>query len=333
MAQGRTANHSQLQARGGRATGGMTMADSERAAPVRAGDGRREVPDVLLRRDPVAPGSGAALPLVFDSPHSGAAYPRDFGYAAPFDILRRAEDAFVDELFAAAPDHGAGFLAALFPRSYIDPNRHEADLDATLLDADWPYPLAPSEKSARGLGLIRRILRPDLPVYRRLLSVAEVRARIDNYYRPYHAELEAMLDAAHGRWGQVWHVNCHSMRSLGRRPGDPPFGGKGVARTDVVLGDLDGEACDPDFRDAVHGALRDMGYRVALNKPFRGAELVTRYSDPGAGRHSLQIEINRRLYMDERAVEKSAGFDSFKADVERLIADIAGYVRAQLAER
>jgi N-formylglutamate amidohydrolase len=301
-----------------------------------AASARRHVlPDVLFRLDPM-PGPGqpdGALPLVFDSPHSGAIYPADFGHAAPLEILRRAEDAFVDELFADAPAHGASLLAALFPRSYIDPNRHEADIDLSLLDGAWPHALAPTRRSRRGLGLIRRILRGDLPLYDRRLSVAEVKARIDNYYRPYHAELEAMLDAAHGRWRRVWHVNCHSMRALGRKPGDPPFGGNGRPRADFVLGDLDGEACDGEFRDLVQGTLTAMGYRVVLNKPFKGAELVARYSDPAAGRHSLQIEINRRLYMDERAVAKTADFATLKTDIDRLIAEIAGYVRERAGSR
>jgi N-formylglutamate amidohydrolase len=290
----------------------------------------RLVPDVLVRHDPlpgeVAP-DASPVPLVFDSPHSGTAYPSDFGYAAPFDLLRRAEDAFVDELFAAAPAHGAWLLAALFPRSYIDPNRHEADIDVSLIDGEWPHALQPTRRSRRGMGLIRRILKGDLPVYDRRLTVAEVAARIENYHRPYHRELKALLDAAHARWGSVWHVNCHSMRALGRKPGDPPFGGEGRPRADFVLGDLDGQACDADFREMVREVLVAMGYRVALNKPFKGAELVTRYSDPPGGRHSLQIEINRRLYMYERKVEKTADFARLKGDIDRLIAALAGYVR------
>lgn len=285
------------------------------------------MPDVLVRVDPAGQGAPGPLPLVFDSPHSGAVYPPDFGHAAPLDLLRRAEDAFVDELFADAPSHGAGLLAALFPRSYIDPNRHVGDIDLSLLDGDWPHALAPTRRSRRGLGLIRRILRGDLPLYQRKLSAAEVKARIDNYYGPYHAELEAMLDAAHRGWGQVWHVNCHSMRALGRRPGDPPFGGEGKPRADFVLGDRDGTACDAEFRALVQETLSAWGYQVVVNKPFKGAELVSRYSNPASGRHSLQIEINRRLYMDERAVVKSADFPRFKGEIDRLIAVIAGYVR------
>jgi len=302
------------------------MDDERRADGARVARRRRIVPDVLVRIDPQGP-EGAALPLVFDSPHSGTAYPTDFGFAAPFEVLRRAEDAFVDELFDTAPAHGAGLLAALFPRSYIDPNRHEADIDASLIDGDWPYALAPTRRSRRGMGLIRRILRHDLPVYDRRLTVAEVVARIENYHRPYHAELRDMLDAAHRRWSCVWHVNCHSMRALGRKPGDPPFGGEGKPRADFVLGDLDGKACDAEFREVVRATLVDLGYRVALNRPFKGAELVTRYSDPLAERHSLQIEVNRGLYMDERRVEKTDDFGRLKADIDRLIATIAAYVR------
>jgi N-formylglutamate amidohydrolase len=289
---------------------------------------RHVLPAVLVRSEPADP--AAALPLVFDSPHSGAIYPEDFGHAAPLNLLRRAEDAFVDDLFAAAPAHGAGLLAALFPRSYIDPNRHVGDIDLSLIDGDWPHALAPTRRSRRGLGLIRRILRGDLPLYQRKLSPAEVKARIDNYYRPYHAELRAMLDAAHRGWGQVWHVNCHSMRALGRKPGDPPFGGAGKPRADFVLGDRDGLACDAEFRELVRETLSARGYQVAVNRPFKGAELVSRYSDPAGGRHSLQIEINRRLYMDEKAVMKSDDFHRFKGEIDRLIAVIAGYVRERI---
>ncbi|MFT7147524.1 MAG: N-formylglutamate amidohydrolase, partial [Yoonia sp.] len=60
---------------------------------------------------------------MFDSPHSGSIYPDDFGHAIDRMILRRSEDAHVEELFSDVTDHGATLLHALFPRSYIDPNR------------------------------------------------------------------------------------------------------------------------------------------------------------------------------------------------------------------
>jgi N-formylglutamate amidohydrolase len=280
---------------------------------------RRIVPDILIRHDPPADGT-EPVPVVFDSPHSGAVYPADFAFAAPLSIMRRAEDAFVDELFAAAPRHGASLLAALFPRSYVDPNRHEHDVDPKLLAEPWPHPIVASHHGERGLGVVRRLVRSTTPVYDRRLSVAEVRARIDGYHQPYHRELKLMLDGALDRFGAVWHVNCHSMKSSNR----------GKRRADFVLGDRHGTTCAAEFTQFVAQTLGDLGYVVALNQPFKGAEIVARHGLPAAGRHSLQLEINRGLYMDEEQIEKAAGFDRLKTDIERLIAAIADYARVRV---
>jgi N-formylglutamate amidohydrolase len=274
-----------------------------------------------LSLEPVA----GAAPLVLDSPHSGREYPGDFGYAAPFEALRRTEDAYVDRLFEDAARLGAGLLSALFPRSYVDPNRHETEIDPLLLADPWPGEIRPSERAEKGLGVVRRLVGPRLAVYDRLLPSVEIQARLEGYHRPYHDKLQAMLDATHARFGQVWHLNCHSMKAMGRgRQGTPA-----PIREDFVLGDLDGESCDPAFRDLVAGELRAMGYSVAINAPFRGAELVTRHGMPDQGRHSLQIEINRRLYLDEMSVMTHGGFERLKSDLDRLVARIVDFAAAE----
>ncbi len=175
------------------------------------------IPGVLY----VEPANGAAAPVVLDSPHSGTEYPADFAPIVPMSVVRRSEDTFVDELFVAAPDCGASLQAALFPRIYIDPNRSLSDIDVELLADTWAEPLDPSEKTRLGHGLIWRICPPDQAIYKEKLIAAEVRRRIDTYWRPYHDTLRETLDAAHGRFGAVWHVNCHSMPA--GRP--PPKGG------------------------------------------------------------------------------------------------------------
>jgi N-formylglutamate amidohydrolase len=280
---------------------------------------RRVVPDILIRQDPPPDGIDA-VPVVFDSPHSGSVYPSDFDFAAPVEVMRRAEDAFVDELFASAPAHGAALLAALFPRSYVDPNRHEHEIDTLLLNEPWPHPIVSSHRSARGLGVVRRLVRATVAVYDRRLSVSEVQTRIARYHRPYHDELSAMIAEVHGRFGAVWHLNCHSMKSTA----------KGRLRDDFVLGDRDGTTCAPEFTDLVASTLRGLGYSVGLNHPFKGAEIVTRHGDPAAGRHSLQIEINRGLYMDEARIEKSDAFPRLTQDIDRLIGIIVGFVRERI---
>lgn len=274
------------------------------------------------------------LPLVFDSPHSGTQYPVDFDYACDHDLLEKAEDKFVDDLFASAPDHGACLLAALFPRSYLDVNRAADDIDPELFSGDWPYddlPVNPSNRSFAGIGLLRRLVRPGDPVYNRQLSPEEIKSRIETYYRPYHKVLEKLIEGAHYNFGQVWHINCHSMPSSSPARGAlnrvNPF-----IQPDFVLGDRDGTSCDLDFTHYLRDQLKSMGYKVAINDPYKGVELVKRYSAPSTGRHSIQIEISRGLYLDEETYEKSKNYDALKADMTKLIAICADYVQANLTQ-
>ncbi|WP_374651993.1 N-formylglutamate amidohydrolase [Dongia sp.] len=283
------------------------------------------LPGVLVRYEPAA--GVARAPVVFDSPHSGYDYPGDFDHAVPRDMLRRAEDAFVDDLYERAPQAGAAFLKALFPRAYIDPNRHEDEIDVDMLSGRWPRPIRASEKAEMGLGLVRRLIKGRVHIYDRPLTVKEITARIESYHRPYHTELAAMIEERQAVFGAVWHVNCHSMRTTGRH------GGKSVPRDDFVLGDREGESCDPGFTEFVAARLRDMGYSVQINHPFKGAELVARFGRPLAGCHSLQIEVNRGLYMDEDRIEKHEGFASLKENIERLIDDICAFAKDQLSSR
>ena len=278
---------------------------------------------VLTVRGP----TGDPVPVVFDSPHSGTEYPDDFHCVAPVDDVRGTEDAFVDELYAAAPRYGATLLAAHFPRAYIDTDRAALDLDPNLLDGEWPETLEPSEKTTQmGSGLIWRTCPPDIPMYDRRLTVAEVRNRVETYYRAYHAALAGIFDDLHGRFGRVWHVNCHSMVSFSTVKG--PEGRAGLERPHFLLGDLDGATCAPEFTELVRGTLAEFGYQVKVNDPYTCAELVRAYSDPPAGRHGLMIDIKRNLYMDEKAIERNSGFAQLQADITRLIEAICDHGRA-----
>ena len=266
------------------------------------------------------------LPLVFDSPHSGSALPESFGAAQPPEILRQAEDSYVDELFAGVPAQGATLIAATFPRAFIDVNRAPDDIDPDLLDGPWPGALNPTIRSERGIGLIRRLVGPGQPVYDRRLPVAEVQARLDDHYRPYHGHLEQTLAALKRRFGVVYHVNCHSMKSVGNAttPDGP------VPRGDVVVGDLHGMSCAPDFTRLVADAFASRGYSVAVNDPYAGAHILERHGNPEVGTHSLQVEINRALYMDGSTRERHGGFEKLRADLDSVAADIAAFVSRDL---
>jgi N-formylglutamate deformylase len=264
------------------------------------------------------------IALVCDSPHSGRRYPEDFGAALPLAELRSGEDTHIETLWGHAPQVGATLVAAQFPRTYIDPNRGLEDLDAGMLDGPWTQPLAPSSKTALGFGLVWRQVRAGAPVYDRRLGVAEVRRRIDTCWRPYHAALREAVDASVRRFGGCWHLDLHSMpHNAYERLGivSP------VPLADVVLGDRHGTTCDAAFVEVVRRAFESRGYRVAVNDPYEGQELVRLFGQPARGLHSLQVELNRALYMDERTREPGPRFEAVRRDLSGVLEDVAAHVR------
>ncbi len=268
---------------------------------------------------------GAPLPLVFDSPHSGFIVPPHMTPAAPPEALATSCDAYVDELYGKAPAHGCTLIAATFPRWMIDPNRARDDIDPELLAAPWPGQTVVSDKSRSGMGLIRRLALPGVPVHGRKFTVAEVEALIRDYYDPYHDAVRTQLDALHARFGGVWHVDCHSMKSRGNAMNVDA----GQARPDFVISDREGSTSEPGFIGCAVDTLRGLGYRVNINNPYKGAELVRRYSNPAANRHSIQIEVNRALYMDESSRERHEGFVTLSANLERLIVALAAFITSR----
>lgn len=271
---------------------------------------------------------GPPIPLVCDSPHSGTVYPLDFNHVVPRALLRQGEDTHVDALWRAAPEVGATLLAACFPRTYIDPNRTLQDLDPEVIDGDWPEPLAPGEKTRLGKGLIWTRLDPRTPIYDRPLTVAQIQARIDQCYRPYHQALEELVNERHAQFGALWHLNLHSMPNdayerLGLDPTRP--------LADFVLGDRDGTTCEPEFVALIETFLRSKGYTVARNDPYKGVELIARMGRPNVQRHSLQIEIRRPVYMDEQTREPNAGFAVLQAHLTELLEEVADYIARRVA--
>ncbi len=268
------------------------------------------------------------LPLIFDSPHSGTDYPDDFDHAADPLTLRHAEDTHVADLWAEVVDVGAVLLEAHFPRSYVDANRAADDMDPGQIEGDYPGVLTPTVKSRLGIGLCWTRVPPEGgPLYRRRLTASEVAARVATYHRPYQAQLQRLLDDSHLRWGAVWHINCHSMQEVASAMSTQD---RGTPRPDFVLGDLDGTACEPGLTETVRAFLTERGYSVAINDPYKGMELIRANGAPAQGRHSLQIEVNRKLYMDEHSRLPNDGYGALKACFSALAVHLAAHVAYQL---
>jgi N-formylglutamate amidohydrolase len=275
-----------------------------------------------------------ALPVVFNSPHSGRDYPAAFLASSRLDprTIRRSEDTFVDELFAPAVALGAPLLKANFPRAWLDVNREPYELDPKMFDGTLPsYANVRSMRVAGGLGTIARIVSESEEIYSGPLPVEEGLARIDAVYKPYHQALRDLIVSTHAAFGVAVLIDCHSMPSSVR-------GGSGRLRPDMVLGDRYGTSCAGELTDVVAHSLTRLGYSVSRNKPYAGGFITEHYGQPTRGLHAMQIEVNRCLYMDESGFEKTGGFARLVADVSRLIQDLARefaaglLVRAEAAE-
>jgi N-formylglutamate amidohydrolase len=259
-----------------------------------------------------------SVPLVFASPHSGHDYPTQFVAASRLRplLLRRSEDAFIDRIFAAAPAYGAPLLKAHFPRVYLDPNREPFELDPQMFDAPLPdYINSSSPRVASGLGTIARVVASGEEVYRRKLSFAEVRQRIETHYFPYHAALQNLLDVTRKRFGCYLLVDCHSMPSVG----GPMDADPGLRRLDIVLGDCYGSSCSPIVTETAERTLKGLGFTVRRNLPYAGGYTTRHYGRPHESLHALQIEVNRSLYMDEQAITPTSGWRSIIEAVTSLI--------------
>lgn len=238
-------------------------------------------------------------------------------------MLRRSEDAHVDALFEAAPEFGAPLVRALFPRSLIDPNRAETELDPVLFGPQ-AHAIAGkvTPRAAAGLGLIPRLAGEGALIYEGMIALSEAGERLNRYYRPYHGALSAELQAAREAFGSSVLIDCHSMPSASARGAD------------IVLGDRFGASCAPSITASAERLFRLEGLKVVRNRPYAGGFTTEHHGCPAEQRHALQIEVNRALYMHERTLERTSGFDALKAGITRVIDQLlsTGADFAQAAE-
>jgi N-formylglutamate amidohydrolase len=271
-------------------------------------------------------------PVVVASPHSGALYPAEFlnQTAVPLAALRRAEDAFVDELFAAAPTLGIPLLAARFPRSYVDANREPYELDPGMFEGPLPRPLNHrTTRVAAGLGMIPRVAASGEAIYRGRVPADEIEQRLEACWRPYHVALSMLVEQTYGLFGGALLLDAHSMPSTASGVGTRDR----EHRIDVVLGDNHGESCAADMIDCAERFFVRRGLRVHRNQPYAGGFTTQRYGRPALGRHALQIEINRALYMDEARHEKIAGFTSAQSLMTELLEELGRHAVQTLLAR
>jgi N-formylglutamate deformylase len=259
-------------------------------------------PEVFYRFDPTVP----PVPVVVDVSRSGRFYPIDFRSPVPFSALHDNVSMYVDEIWKHAPRYGATLLQALFPNTYIDANRHELDIDPSLIDGEWPVPVQFVSKS--GLGLLKTVSRYGEPLQERKLTVAEVEARLDRYFRPYHRELASIMDRMLTAHGFYYQLSCHCMSAVGA----PTHADAGKERMDFCLGNLRGASSSEDFIEFVADAIRQQGFTCSVNTPYTGGELNRRYGKADGKQESIMVEINKRTFMDVKSFRKNEGFEAIQ---------------------
>lgn len=256
-------------------------------------------------------------PFVFASPHSGRVYPASFARASRLDAvsLRRSEDAFVEELFASVPAHGAPLIAARFPRAFLDVNRAPGELDISMFETPFDVPVGPrTPRVAAGLGVIPRVVREGMEIYAARLPEREARFRLTHFYTPYHAALADLVADTQKVFGTAIVIDCHSMPHTTRGP-------------DIVIGDCFGEAASLDLVRLVERIFSDLGFSVARNTPYAGGYTTSLYGQPKSGVQALQIEIRRALYLDESRLEKTSGFDAMAENMSRFVESLMRAMR------
>ena len=272
-------------------------------------------PGLFLRHEPLA----APAPLIIDVSRSGREYPKEYRSPLPFTTVHDNVSMYVEDLWAGAPAAGGTLLYCTFPNTWVDVNRNEADMDPAIVDGQWPKQLKPTARTLEGLGLIKTKSRYGEPFQERKLTVAEIEERLSRYYRPYHAELKRLVDETHRKFGVLRQISCHCMSAVGA----PTHPDAGKPRADFCISDLKGKTSSPETMTLIVETLKGFGYSVSVNEPYVGNELIGRHGDPASGIDSVQVEINKKLFMDAKTFRKTAGFDKLKTDLDRLLSIVA----------
>jgi N-formylglutamate amidohydrolase len=230
-----------------------------------------------------------ASPVVVSVPHAGRDYPLQLRAAAavPIASMLALEDRHADTLALAARGDETLFIQRR-ARAWIDLNRAEDERDPLIDDGARSIPAgAAATKLRSGLGLVPRRAAPGVTLWRRRLADDEVRARIAEDHRPYHAAVAEALSAARDRFGAALLIDLHSM---------PPLPGPLSAQ--VVLGDRFGRSAGARLVHRIEGEVAAAGLTAALNAPYPGGHILSRHGRPTSGIHAIQVEIDRRLYLD-----------------------------------
>ena len=224
----------------------------------------------------------AEVPLLVSIPHTGVEVPEAIAARFANDHVRELPDTdwHLHVLYDFVPRLGARTLFARFNRYVVDLNRPRDR--APLYPGRAETALVPVQTFA-GEPLYRAGEEPD---------EAEVEARVQRYWQPYHARLVQELARLRQRFGYALLWDAHSITSRVPRlfAGELPI---------FMLGDAKGRSAAADLTASVLGVQARSGMSHRANDPFQGGWITRGHGRPAEGVHALQLEMAQRAYMDE----------------------------------
>ena len=250
------------------------------------------------------------LPVLLSVPHSGRDYP-DWLIAlasAGKPSLTTLEDPFVDRLVWRALQRGCGAVIARTPRAAIDCNRGEDEIDPSVIDGARRSRV--SARARGGLGIIPARTAQHGHLWRRAITPDQLDDRLNQAHRPYHDAVEEQLAVLLDRFGCALLLDCHSMPPP--PDGVPP----------LVFGDRRGRTAEPWISAEAVAIAKRLGFEAALNDPFAGGHVIERHARPKGGVQALQIEIDRRCYLDGKLAKPGPGFDRVAGLLETLAIEL-----------
>lgn len=255
----------------------------------------------------VEPDPSRESAVIVEVPHAGLHIdPASLAdMVAPLRCIGRDADLLVDAVAADTAAHGATLIVANYSRYVVDLNRGPSDYDGLAVEG------GPLQNVPRGL--VWRTSTEGDPILARRLGREELERRLSTFYRPYHATIATVIERKKRRFGRAIVLCAHSMPSQGRR-GHVDVG---VGRADVVPGTRGRTTARAQVIDAVDALTRSHGFSVKHDDPYKGGFSTGHYGKPDEGVDAIQIELARRLYLDEeRLTLVSPGFERTKALLE-----------------
>lgn len=265
---------------------------------------------VTLLASPIVQSPRGSLPVLLSVPHSGRDYPEwllenaSGGRAA----LASLEDPLVDRLVWRALNRGCGAVIARAPRAAVDCNRAEDDIDPSVIDGARRGPI--TARARGGLGIVPSRTQQHGFLWRRPITPVQLEERLDQAHRPYHEAIDYEISLLLDRFGCALLIDCHSMPPP--QPGTPP----------IIFGDGRGRTADRWLSDKAMEIAQGCGLDAALNEPFAGGHVIERHACPERNVHALQLEVDRRFYLDQRLMEAGPGFDRLAAFIEALALEL-----------